>query len=53
MIAVSYDLKLQIAVMRAKMVARSDFRRAVALLVKARVKIEAAIAYVARLVGAL
>jgi hypothetical protein len=51
MIAISQNFSLQIAIARAKLVARSDFRRAIALLVKAHVAIDSAIAYVARLVG--
>lgn len=47
----SINLTLSIAIARAKLVAKRDFRRAVALLVSARVGIESAIAYVARLVG--
>lgn len=51
MIAISFDLGLQLAIARAKVVARRDFDRAVALLVSARVGIEAAFAYVAKLVA--
>lgn len=39
---------LQLAIARAKIVARRDFRRAVAILVAAKVALESAIAAVAR-----
>ena len=51
MIAISFDLRLQIAVARAKMIAATNFDRAVSLLISARVGIEAAFAYVAKLVA--
>jgi hypothetical protein len=51
MIAISFDLGLQIAIARAKMIAAKSFDRAVALLVSARVNAEAAFAYVAKLVA--
>lgn len=42
------SLQLQVAIARARIVARSEFRRAVDILVAAKVKLDAAIAAVAR-----
>lgn len=48
----SFSITVQVALLQARLAARSDFRRAVAILQRAMIALDSAIAIVARFVGA-